>query len=131
VVTALGRQHPYMRRDAFHAPHRTGGVPVGAAVVVTRGPETRLEPLAPGECARILIAINQAAKEVRRYHVLAAVMGLVEREALGRAGERDSHLHRLLAGVPCYRLQVREGAPAEAVAVLVDLMAPPAREVAP
>src|SRR5204863_4425714 len=65
---AVGRRHQY-DRDAFHAPHRTGGVPPGAAVILARGRETRVERLGARECARMLLAINEAAKEVRRYHV--------------------------------------------------------------
>jgi hypothetical protein len=78
----------------------------------------------------MLLAINEAAKEVRRYHVFAAVLGLAEPEALAHVGERASHLERLLAGVPCYRLQVREGMPGEALAVLGELTTS-ARETAP
>jgi hypothetical protein len=128
-LRALGRRHIW-ERDAFHAPHRTGAVPAGAVVVLARGPRTVLERLAPGDCARTLLAINEAAKEVRRYHVFASVLGLVEPEALVHVGERFSHLERLLTGVPCYRLQVREGAPGEAVGLLTELITP-ARETAP
>jgi hypothetical protein len=119
-LTPLGRRHVFAR-DAFHAPHRLGAVPLGAAVVVARGPQTRIDPLPGGECARMLLAINEAAKEVRRYHIFAALLGLVEREALRHLEERLAHLERLLAGVPCYWLQVREGAPGEAVPLLRDL----------
>jgi hypothetical protein len=113
----VGRRHQYAR-DAFHAPHRTGGVPLAAAVILARGRATRLEPLASGDCARMLLAVNEAAKEVRRYHILAATLSLVEREALGHAEQRLADLERLLAGVPCWWLEVRDGAPAEAVDVL-------------
>jgi hypothetical protein len=128
-LRALGRRHVH-DRDAFHAPHRVGGVPIGAAVVLARGPTTRLVPLPARECARMLLAINEAAKEVRRYHVLAAQLALVERDALGFFEQRVSHLERLLAGVPCYWLEVREGAPAEAVSALRTLTGR-AREAAP
>jgi len=119
-LTPVGRQHQYAR-DAFHAPHRVGGVPLGAAVVLARGRETRLERLAPRECARLLAAINEVAKEVRRYHVLAALLGLLERDALAHVEARVADLDRLLAGVPCYWLTVREGVPAEATALLREL----------
>lgn len=120
-LTPVGRRHQYAR-DAFHAPHRVGGVPLGAAVVLARGRETRLERLAPRECARLLAAINVAAKEVRRYHVLAALLGLLERDALAHVEARVADLDRLLAGVPCYWLTVREGVPAEATALLRELV---------
>jgi hypothetical protein len=120
ALEPLGRQHQYAR-DAFHAPHRTGGVPVGAAVVVGRGRATALEPLAPSECARLLLAANEAAKEVRRYHVLSALLALGERETLGYVDGRIADLDRLLAGVPCYWLQVRDGAPHEATGPLREL----------
>jgi hypothetical protein len=119
----VGRRHQYAR-DAFHAPHRTGGVPLGAAVILARGRETRLERLAAADCARMLLAINEAAKEVRRYHILAATLALVERDALGHVEQRLSDLERLLAGVPCYWLEVREGAPAEGTAILRSLVVP-------
>ena len=122
----VGRRHQYAR-DAFHAPHRTGGVPLGAAVILARGRETRLERLASGECARMLLAINEGAKEVRRYHILAATLALVERDALGHLEQRVTDLDRLLTGVPCFWLQVREGAPDEATAILRNILVP-ARE---
>ncbi|TMA35622.1 MAG: hypothetical protein E6J75_05270 [Deltaproteobacteria bacterium] len=128
TLRALGRRHVFAR-DAYHAPHRTGGLPPGAVVVLARGRETRLTPIDSGMCARTLLAINEVAKEVRRYHVLAAVLGMIEPAAQAHAHERAARLERLLAGVPCYVLEVREGAPAEAVAVLRDL-ATPARQVA-
>jgi hypothetical protein len=127
-LTPVGRRHQY-ERDAFFVPHRVSGVPLGAAVVLARGRETRLERLAPRECARLVLAVNEAAKEVRRYHVLAAILGLLERDALVHVEERIADLDRLLAGVPCYGLTVREGAPAEATALLRDLAAG-AREAA-
>jgi hypothetical protein len=127
-LTPIGRRHQYAR-DAYHLPHRTGGVPLAAAVVVARGRATRLTRLAAGECARLLLAANEAAKEVRRYHVLAALLGLAEREALAHLEQRIVDLDRLLAGVPCYWLEAREGAPAEAVATLRELAAT-AREAA-
>jgi len=55
---------------------------------------------------------------VRRYHVLAALLGLLERVALAHVDARVADLDRLLAGVPCHWLTVREGAPAEAAALL-------------
>jgi hypothetical protein len=118
----VGRRHQYAR-DAFHAPHRTDGVPLAAALVVARGPSTRLTPLPPTECARLLLAANEAAKEVRRYHVLSALLGLAERGALAHMDQRLAHLDRLLAPVPCHWLEVREGAPAEATAILRGLAA--------
>jgi len=127
-LTALGRRHVH-ERDAFHAPHRTDGVPLGAAVVLARGPETRLVPVPARECARMLLAINEAAKEVRRYHVLAAQLGMVERAGLAFFEQRVAHLERLLAGAPCYWLEVRDGAPGEAIAALRQL-AGTAKEVA-
>lgn len=127
-LTPLGRTHQY-RRDAFHLPHRADGVPIGAAVVLARGRETRLLRIPSGDCARMLLAINESAKEVRRYHILSAQLALVERNALGYQEQRLAHLDRLLANVPCYWMEVREGAPAEAVAALRELLAP-AREAA-
>jgi hypothetical protein len=121
-LTPVGRVHQY-EREAFHAPHHVGGVPLGAAVLLARGRETRLVSLPPGECARMLLAINESAKEVRRYHILSAQLALVERTALGYREQRLAHLDRLLANVPCYWLEVREGAPAEAVAALRGLFA--------
>jgi hypothetical protein len=120
-LVPVGRRHQYAR-DAFHAPHRTGGVPLAAAVVLARGPETRLERIPSRECARMLLAVNEAAKEVRRYHVLAALLGLLERDALAHVERRAADLERLLAGVPCHWLTVREGAPAEATELLRDLV---------
>jgi len=122
-LTPLGRRHVY-GRDAYLAPHRTGGVPLAAAVVVARGRETRLTRLTSEECAGLLLAVSEAAKEVRRYHVLAALLGVLERDALAHFGQRVADLQRLLAGVPCYWLQVREGAPAEATPVLRELVRP-------
>ncbi|HJQ82927.1 MAG TPA: hypothetical protein VKA21_02550 [Candidatus Binatia bacterium] len=127
-LVPVGRRHQYAR-DAFHLPHLTGGVPLAAAVVLARGPETRLQRIGGAECARMLLAINEAAKEVRRYHILAALFALVERDALAYVEERVAHLDRLLAGVPCWWLQVRDGAPAEATAALRELAARP-REAA-
>jgi len=127
-LTPLGRTHQY-RRDAFHAPHRVGGVPLGAAVVLARGRETRLVRLPSGECARMMLAINESAKEVRRYHILSAQLALVERHALGYQEQRLAHLDRLLANVPCYWMEVREAAPGEAVAALRALFVS-AREAA-
>jgi hypothetical protein len=127
-LSPVGRRHQYAR-DAYHAPHRDDGVPLAAAVVLARGRATRLERLAADECARVVLAANEAAKEVRRYHVLAALLGLAERPALAHLEQRIVDLERLLAGVPCYWLEVRDGAPAEAVAILRDV-AGPAREVA-
>ena len=121
-LAAAGRRHQFAR-DAFHAPHRRGGVPLGAAVVLARGGETRVERLTATECARTLLAVNEAAKEIRRYHVLAALLALAEPEGLAQFEQRVAHLDRLLAGVPCYRVQMREGAPAEAVAGLRELAA--------
>ncbi len=127
-VEPVGRRHQYAR-DAFHAPHREGGVPLGACVMLARGRETRLERLPARECARMLLAANEAAKEVRRYHVLAALLAIVERDGLRHLDQRLGHLDALLAGVPCYWLEVREGAPAEAVGVLRELVGT-AREAA-
>jgi len=123
-LTPVGRRHQYAR-DAFHAPHRTGGVPLGAAVVLARGHETRLERLRPRECARLLLAINEAAKEVRRYHVLASILGLLEHDGLSFLDSRIADLDRLLATVPCYWLTVRDGAPSEATTVLRELATRP------
>jgi hypothetical protein len=117
----LGRRHVFAR-DAFHVPHRTDGVPLAAALVVARGRETRLVRLPADECARMLLASNEVAKEVRRYHILAALLGMAERDALAHAQERAAHLERLLAGVPCYGLEVREGTPAEALPLLRGLV---------
>ncbi|TMB37875.1 MAG: hypothetical protein E6J55_25485 [Deltaproteobacteria bacterium] len=128
ALRALGRRHVFAR-DAYHAPHRTGGLAPGAVVVLARGRETRLTPIDAETCARTLLAINEVAKEVRRYHVLAAILGMVEPEAQAQAHERAARLERLLAGVPCYVLEAREGAPAEAVALLRDLVTP-ARQAA-
>src|SRR5436309_3495194 len=89
-----------LKRDAYHAPHRTGGLAPGAVVVLARGRETRLTPIDAETCARTLLAINEVAKEVRRYHVLAAILGMVEPEAQAQAHERAARLERLLAGVP-------------------------------
>src|SRR5262245_60527259 len=128
ALTPVGRRHQY-ERDAYHAPHRNDGVPVAAAVMVARGRATRLERLAAADCARMLVAVNEAAKEIRRYHVLAALLALVEREGLAHFEQRIRHLDQLLDGVPCYWLEVRDGAPGEAVEVLRDL-AGHAREAA-
>src|SRR5438105_4518381 len=43
-LRALGRRHVFAR-DAYHVPHRTGGLPPGAVVVLARGRETRLSPV--------------------------------------------------------------------------------------
>jgi hypothetical protein len=77
----------------------------------------------------MMLAVNEAAKEVRRYHILAAILGLSERDALAHLEQRVIDLDRLLAGVPCYWLTVREGAPAEGTAALRELVRP-AKEVA-
>jgi hypothetical protein len=127
-ATPLGRRHQYAR-DAYALPHRTGGVPLAAAVLIARGYATRLTRLPAGECARLLLVANEAAKEVRRYHVLAALLALAERDGLAHLEQRIAHLDRFLAGVPCYWLDVREGAPAEATAALRELAAA-AREAA-
>jgi hypothetical protein len=127
-LSAVGRSHQYAR-DAFHAPHRVDALPLGAAVILARGRDTRLERLGARECARMLLAINEAAKEIRRYHVLAGIFALVEREGLRHYEQRIAHLDALLAGVPCYWLRVREGAPGEALGVLRELTGP-AREAA-
>ena len=127
-LRALGRRHVF-KRDAYHAPHRTDGLPPGAAVILARGRETRLTPIDSAVCARSLLAINEVAKEVRRYHVLGAILGMVEPAAQAEAHERAARLERLLAGIPCYVLEVREGAPGEAVAALRDMMTP-ARQIA-
>jgi len=127
-LRALGRRHVFAR-DAYHAPHRTGGLPLAAFVLLIRGRETRLRSVDSETCTRTVLAINEVAKEVRRYHVLSAILGMVEPDAQAQAHQRAARLERLLAGVPCYVLQVREGAPSEAVAVLRDIMAP-ARQVA-
>ena len=124
ALRALGRRHMFAR-DAYHAPHRTGGLAPGAVVVLARGRETRLTPIDAEMCARTLLAINEVAKEVRRYHVLAAILGMIDPEAQAQAHGRAARLERLLAGVPCYVLEAREGAPAEAVALLRDLAVPP------
>jgi hypothetical protein len=124
----LGRRHVFAR-DAFAAPHRTAGVPLAAAVLLARGAETRLVRVGARELARMLLAINEAAKEVRRYHVFASILGLVEPEGLAQVAERAARLERLLARVPCYRLEMAEGNPAQAVAVLSELVTP-AKEVA-
>ncbi len=128
ALRPLGRRHVFAR-DAYHAAHRTGGVLPGAVVLVSRGRETRLDPVGAAECTHRLLAINEVAKEVRRYHVLAAILGMVEPEGLARVDERGERLERLLTGVPCYRLQVRHGAPDEAVAALRAALAP-VRQVA-
>jgi hypothetical protein len=127
-IEAVGRRHQYAR-DAFHAPHREGGVPLGAAVMLARGRETRLERLPARECARLLLAANEGAKEIRRYHVLASLLAIVERDGLRHLDQRLAHLDALLGGVPCYWLEVREGAPAEGIGVLREL-AGTAREAA-
>ncbi|TMA47197.1 MAG: hypothetical protein E6J83_05135, partial [Deltaproteobacteria bacterium] len=44
ALRALGRRHMFAR-DAYHAPHRTGGLAPGAVVVLARGRETRLTPI--------------------------------------------------------------------------------------
>jgi hypothetical protein len=119
-LEAAGRRHQYAR-DAFHAPHRTGGVPLGAALILARGRETRVEQLAAEECGRMLLAVTEAAKEIRRYHVLAALLSLAEPPGLVQFEQRVAHLDRLLAGVPCYWVEVREGAPDEAVTLLREL----------
>jgi hypothetical protein len=124
----LGRRHVFAR-DAFTAPHRTAGVPLAAAVLLARGPETRLVRLGARELARMLLAINEAAKEVRRYHVFASILGLVEPDGLAQVAERAARLERLLARVPCFRLEMAEDRPADAVAALAALVTP-AKEVA-
>ncbi|HLY37645.1 MAG TPA: hypothetical protein VKU61_06385 [Candidatus Binatia bacterium] len=118
----VGRVHQFAR-DAYHAPHRTDGVPLAAALLVARGGSTRLERVPSTDCARMLVAVNEAAKELRRYHILAGLWSLIERDALGYAERRIADLDRLLAAVPCYWLQVRDGAPAEGVEALRDLVA--------
>ena len=69
----------------------------------------------------MLLAVTEPAKEIRRYYVLAALLALAEPDGLVQFDQRVVHLDRLLAGVPCYWMEVREGAPDEAVAVLREL----------
>ena len=57
-LRALGRRHVF-KRDAYHAPDRTDGLPPGAAVILARGRETRLSPIDSAACARSLLAINE------------------------------------------------------------------------
>jgi hypothetical protein len=64
-----------------------------------------------------------------RFHFLAAQLGMVERAGLTFFEQRVTHLERLLSGVPCYWLEVREGAPAEAMAALREVL-DPAKEAA-
>src|SRR5262249_54602392 len=118
--TPMRRRHE-SARAASHAPHRTDGARVAAAVLVARGRTTGLERLAAAACAGMLVGVNEAAKEIRRYHVLAALLGLVERAGLVHFEQRIGHLDQLLEGVPCYWLEVRDGAPGEAVDVLREL----------
>jgi hypothetical protein len=112
-LTPIGRRHQYAR-DAYHLPHRTGGVPLAAAVVVARGRATRLTRLASGECARLLLAANEAARRCALPRARGAPGS--RSAALAAVEQRIVDLDRLLAGVPCYWLEAREGAPAEAVA---------------
>src|SRR5207253_8889564 len=49
-------------------------------------------------------------------------LGLLERDALAHVEARVADLDRLLAGGPCYWLTVREGVPAEATALLRELV---------
>lgn len=125
-LAPLGRRHMW-DREAFHVTHRVGAVVPARILLLGRGHETRLEPLDPRLCARLLLAVNEAAKEVRRYHVLAAILGMAETDALAGVAERAAQLERLCATVPCHRLVVREGAPSEALALLTE-PTPAARE---
>ena len=122
-LAPLGRRHVW-GRDAFHVPHRVGGVAPGRIAFLARGAQTRIEPLDPAACARALLAIDVAAKEVRRYHVFAAIMGMGEPDGLLGVAERAARLERLCASVPCDRLVVRDGASAEGLAALAKLTAP-------
>ena len=69
----------------------------------------------------MLLAVTEPAKEIRRYYILAALLALAEPDGLVQFDQRIVHLDRLLAGVPCYWMEVREGVPEEAVAVLREL----------
>lgn len=122
ALQPLGRRHQY-ERDAFHVPHRTTGVPLAAAVLLGRGRTTRLTKVPSHDCARMILAMNEAAKEIRRYHVLSGILALAEPAALGHLDQRLAQLDRLLAGVPCWFLEVREGVPAEGVEALRGLVA--------
>ena len=127
-LVPLGRRHVW-NRDAYHVAHRANGVVAGHVVLLARGARTRLEPLDPAACARLLLAVDVAAKEVRRYHVFAAILGMAEPDGLAGAAERAARLQKLCASVPCHRLVVREGAPHEALALLAEL-SPTVREAA-
>src|SRR5439155_936388 len=104
-------------RGAGHPLH-AAGVAIGGRALVLAG----LPGAGKSTLATSLLAVPGA-------DVLAAILGMVEPEAQAQAHERAARLERLLAGVPCYVLEAREGAPAEAVALLRDLVTP-ARQAA-
>lgn len=78
-------------------------------VVLQRGPDTLIAPMAPGEAARALVAGTYAAGELRRYWAFAATLAL----ATGRGpahppvGEVAAALTERL---PCLRARVGDGA---------------------
>ena len=118
-LRALGRRHVF-KRDAYHAPHRTDGL--GSAIsespsrLVDHAVLQHAEPrdLHPHDIARF----QPLARAPRRPHARRRP-----------CEDHVARLERLLAGIPCYVLEAREGAPGEAVAALRDVMTP-ARQIA-
>lgn len=115
-----GHEHAF-DRIGYHAPHLDRPFAPKAAVIISRGEQTALEPIDGRRCARMLLAINEAAKEVRRYHVFSAVFSLAESRSPDCYRERERSLGELLDGLPCFRLHLREGAVEEGVAQLIKL----------
>ncbi len=115
-----GQRHAF-NRNAYHAPHLNRAFSPSAVVILCRGKRTELEAIPNSQCFRMLLAINEAAKEMRRYHVFGAVFSIAESRGLECALTRVSRLEQMVGSLPCFRLHVREGAPEEAVNELTRL----------
>jgi len=123
-----GHKHAF-DRVGYHAPHLERPFAPRAAVVISRGERTALEPIDGRQCSRMLLAINEAAKEIRRYHVFSAVFSLAEPRAPDCYRERERSLGELLDGLPCFRLHLREGAVEEGAGQVVELCRGPKGKV--
>jgi hypothetical protein len=92
------------RRSNVELPLRLPSLDPDRLVVLERGPGCSVEPVAPGEAARVLVAGTYAAGELRRYWAFAATLALAT--GLGPAHppiERVAaeYAHRL----PCVRVR--------------------------
>lgn len=118
-VTGDGRGAPHGRRER-RLDGRVASLDPAAFVVLSRGPERRVERLDPQQAAQYLVASTYAAGELRRYWPLHAVLSLGS--GAGPAHPSVQQTARSLAArMPCFAVELPPGGSSVPTSLLTEV----------